>query len=796
MKKILSIFFSLISVLAIAQSTDTQLTTQANVIRNETQPAANTPLRVGNMFRALIDSKKNLDDVYKSAGSSNTYTITINPGVLNFNSDFGFFWKVNTGNTGAVTLNPNGLGAKSVRKNFSSTLSSGDLTAGQVYPVVYDTEAGYFQIMLPGSGGGGGSTTVTDGNGTTGNGSAADLGGTLNQNTSIAGAGIYSLSLGTSGSRLSTFTGEIVGSSVWRTFSGNMSFRAGDNYGFFSDLRTMLIYNGSSTPSYTGVNQNTALWIKPSFNNFGSGTEFTALIQLPGTSTTFLNNVSSPAEGQFAYDSDENRPFWYDGTAWKYVASMDDITGGGSGSVNDSTRVRDEASDTYTVVQDDHQYWIRLSNTDPITIELDDALEVNTIIHFRRLSGAGVVTFVSNGTSVLDYPGGSATLETDQATASWIKVDAVTFEGVGQFGPASSGGGDITTGTTTITGGTNTKVLYNNSGVVGEYTVSGSGNVAMTTSPVFTTPNIGTPSAGTLTNTTGFPVANLAGAGSGILTWLATPSSANFASAITDEVGSGSVVLSDQSKNRQTASYVLVLSDKYKLVEMNVATSNTLTVPANSSVAFPIGSIISVTQYGVGVTTIVAGGGVTIRSSAGVLTSPQQYAPMVLQKIDTDEWYLWNGSPAIAPAALTRTDDTNVTMTLGGSAATALLNATSMTLGWSGQLSIARGGTGTANPFVRSLYRAVTATATLATTDWMLTADATGGAITVNLPAVSGIADGYTFLVVRLNSGANAVTLDGNGSETINGATTFALSSQYAYAWVVKVSTGWIIIGN
>lgn len=46
------------------------------------------------------------------------------------------------------------------------------------------------------------------------------------------------------------------------------------------------------------------------------------------------------------------------------------------------------------------------------------------------------------------------------------------------------------------------------------------------------------------------------------------------------------------------------------------------------------------------------------------------------------------------PAALTKTDDTNVTLTLGGTPATALLQATSLTLGWTGQLSVTRGGTG------------------------------------------------------------------------------------------------------
>ena len=48
----------------------------------------------------------------------------------------------------------------------------------------------------------------------------------------------------------------------------------------------------------------------------------------------------------------------------------------------------------------------------------------------------------------------------------------------------------------------------------------------------------------------------------------------------------------------------------------------------------------------------------------------------------------------VTSAALSKTDDTNVTVTLGGSPTTALLAATSLTLGWSGQLAVGRGGTG------------------------------------------------------------------------------------------------------
>lgn len=74
---------------------------------------------------------------------------------------------------------------------------------------------------------------------------------------------------------------------------------------------------------------------------------------------------------------------------------------------------------------------------------------------------------------------------------------------------------------------------------------TGTGLLVFATNPVLTTPNIGTPSAGTLTNTTGFPVANLAGAAAGVLAFLAAPSSANLLAALTDETGTGAVVFAN-----------------------------------------------------------------------------------------------------------------------------------------------------------------------------------------------------------------------------------------------------------
>jgi fructose-specific component phosphotransferase system IIB-like protein len=93
--------------------------------------------------------------------------------------------------------------------------------------------------------------------------------------------------------------------------------------------------------------------------------------------------------------------------------------------------------------------------------------------------------------------------------------------------------------------------------------------------------------------------------------------------------------------NRQTASYTLVLSDADKLVEMNVATANNLTIPLNSSVAFATGTQILLAQYGAGQTTVVATSGVTIRSNGGKLKLNVQYSGATLIKIGTDEWYLF-----------------------------------------------------------------------------------------------------------------------------------------------------------
>lgn len=89
--------------------------------------------------------------------------------------------------------------------------------------------------------------------------------------------------------------------------------------------------------------------------------------------------------------------------------------------------------------------------------------------------------------------------------------------------------------------------------------------------------------------------------------------------------------------DRKTASYTLVANDNGKMIEMNVASANTLTINAS---LFSAGNQILISQYGAGQTTITAGAGVTLRSSGGKLKTSAQYALVTIIAISSTEFYL------------------------------------------------------------------------------------------------------------------------------------------------------------
>lgn len=89
--------------------------------------------------------------------------------------------------------------------------------------------------------------------------------------------------------------------------------------------------------------------------------------------------------------------------------------------------------------------------------------------------------------------------------------------------------------------------------------------------------------------------------------------------------------------NAQAASYTAVLADKDKLIEINNGSANTLTVPPNSSVAYPVGTQLRILQTGAGQTTITPGAGVTINGTPG-LKLRAQWSSATLIKRATDSW--------------------------------------------------------------------------------------------------------------------------------------------------------------
>jgi hypothetical protein len=132
---------------------------------------------------------------------------------------------------------------------------------------------------------------------------------------------------------------------------------------------------------------------------------------------------------------------------------------------------------------------------------------------------------------------------------------------------------------------------------------------------------------------------------------LTTPTIASFTNATHAHTAaaSGGRLAGDAvlySTDVKTSSYTLVLSDLGKVVRMDVSTANNLTIPPNSSVAFPIGSVINIVQIGSGQTTIVAGSGVTLRSPNESLKIASRYGLGGAIKIATDEWVVFGNLAA------------------------------------------------------------------------------------------------------------------------------------------------------
>jgi hypothetical protein len=98
----------------------------------------------------------------------------------------------------------------------------------------------------------------------------------------------------------------------------------------------------------------------------------------------------------------------------------------------------------------------------------------------------------------------------------------------------------------------------------------------------------------------------------------------------------------------QTNDYTVVLTDQYQtLVPMNKGTAVAFKIPTNASVAFPVGTCITVLNKGAGTCTIsaVTSGTTTVLSAGAVAASPTlaQYKTAACIKTATDTWYVVGG---------------------------------------------------------------------------------------------------------------------------------------------------------
>jgi hypothetical protein len=288
----------------------------------------------------------------------------------------------------------------------------------------------------------------------------------------------------------------------------------------------------------------------------------------------------------------------------------------GSTIISSGVTSQKEATGTsYTILTGDRNYVIYFTNAAGCLVTIPN-LSVGFQFNAIRKENAGTVTFT--GSSVNLKATGNQLLA-DKTGASWIQKTASEWYGFGglatqdQVVSATNGLsvlagnklklGGILTGATTIGLTSNNLVFTGTSGTVRYGSdLSASYNVRSFVDKGFVT---------------------------GITNTLQTKSAFNSFTGSSDLV----------TTNRRTVSYTLALTDRSKLVEMNVTSGNTITVPPNSGVSFTVGSQILCSQYGSGQTTFVPGVGVTLRSEGTKNMTIGQYSLATLIKIATNEWY-------------------------------------------------------------------------------------------------------------------------------------------------------------
>jgi len=321
------------------------------------------------------------------------------------------------------------------------------------------------------------------------------------------------------------------------------------------------------------------------------------------------------------------------------IVSGDLTINGTTTTINTATL---NVSDNIVILNND----VTGSPTEDAGIEVERGTSANVLVRWNEVNDKWEIT--NDGTN---YGNIVSTYDTGTVTSTMIADGTIADADINASAAIAL---------SKLASGTSAQVVLANSGGVptyttisGDVTVSNTGVTAIG-SGVIVNADVNASAAIDYSKLASLTSGNiLVGNGSNVATSTAVTGDVTISNTGVTAIGSGVIVnadisstaaielgkLADVSTNAKTASYTLVLADKNKIVEMGVGSANNLTVPLNSSVAFPVGSQINILQTGAGQTTVVATGGVTINASPGLkLRTQWSYATLIKRAENT--WVL------------------------------------------------------------------------------------------------------------------------------------------------------------